>query len=47
MSGGEMNDMTANDLQAEIAARVQASGTSFYSAMRLLPPNRRNAMFAI
>lgn len=42
-----MTDMTADDLQAEIAARVRASGTSFYSAMRLLPPRRRNAMFAI
>lgn len=42
-----MADVTAGNLQAEIAARVQASGTSFYSAMRLLPPKRRNAMFAI
>ena len=40
--------MGVNDLQADIAARVRASGTSrFYSAMRLLPPDRRNAMFAI
>jgi presqualene diphosphate synthase len=51
-----MNDMTTNHpaapviakrLQSEIAAKVQASGTSFYSAMRLLPPARRNAMYAI
>ena len=34
-------------LQSDIAAKVQASGTSFYSAMRLLPPERRNAMYAI
>ncbi len=30
-----------------IAARVQASGTSFYWAMRLLPAARRNAMYAV
>ena len=30
-----------------IAAQVKASGTSFYSAMRLLPEARRGAMFAI
>ena len=34
-------------LQSDIAAKVQASGTSFYSAMRLLPQARRDAMFAI
>jgi phytoene synthase len=34
-------------LQSDIAARVQASGTSFYAAMRLLPQARRDAMFAI
>jgi phytoene synthase len=34
-------------LQSAIAAKVQASGTSFYSAMRLLPSDRRNAMYAI
>src|SRR4051812_452861 len=39
--------MTLNQLQSDIAAKVQASGTSFYSAMRLLPPERRNAMYAI
>jgi phytoene synthase len=47
-----MTDMAADQLQSaqlqsEIAAKVQASGTSFYSAMRLLPPDRRNAMYAI
>ena len=31
----------------EIADKVKASGTSFYSAMRLLPEARRAAMFAI
>ena len=34
-------------LQSDIAAKVQASGTSFYAAMRLLPQARRDAMFAI
>lgn len=34
-------------LQTDIAAKVQASGTSFYAAMRLLPQARRDAMFAI
>jgi len=46
-----MNDMathtTVSQLQSDIAAKVQASGTSFYSAMRLLPAERRNAMYAI
>jgi len=42
-----MTDMALNQLQSDIAAKVQASGTSFYSAMRLLPPERRNAMYAI
>jgi phytoene synthase len=39
--------MAVNQLQSAIAAKVQASGTSFYSAMRLLPAERRNAMYAI
>ncbi|HVI89497.1 MAG TPA: presqualene diphosphate synthase HpnD [Dongiaceae bacterium] len=34
-------------LTAEIAEKVRAAGTSFYSAMRLLQPDRRNAMYAI
>jgi phytoene synthase len=42
-----MTDMTIDRLQSDIAAKVQASGTSFYSAMRLLPVERRNAMYAI
>jgi phytoene synthase len=44
-------DSTASNdgaaLQAAITAKVQASGTSFYAAMRLLPQARRDAMFAI
>jgi phytoene synthase len=40
--------MTApNAARAEVAARVAASGTSFYWAMSLLPAARRAAMFAI
>ena len=42
-----MTEMALHRLQSDIAAKVQASGTSFYSAMRLLPPERRNAMYAI
>jgi len=42
-----MTDMAFDRLQSDIAAKVQASGTSFYSAMRLLPAERRNAMYAI
>jgi phytoene synthase len=51
-----MNDMAnpgakptvaLDKLRSDIAAKVQASGTSFYSAMRLLPAPRRNAMYAI
>lgn len=42
-----MTDMAIDRLQSDIAAKVQASGTSFYSAMRLLPVERRNAMYAI
>jgi phytoene synthase len=32
---------------AEVAALVRAAGTSFYHGMRVLPPDRRNAMYAI
>jgi phytoene synthase len=34
-------------LKAEIRKKVQAAGSSFYWAMRLLPPMRRDAMFAV
>jgi squalene synthase HpnD len=34
-------------LKAEIREKVQAAGSSFYWAMRLLPPARRDAMFAV
>ena len=34
-------------LRRTIRARVEAAGTSFYWAMRLLPPERRNGMYAV
>jgi phytoene synthase len=36
-----------SDVQDAVRSRVQASGTSFYWAMRILPPPRRAAMYAI
>lgn len=41
-----MNATTAAD-RDEIARRVKAASTSFYWAMRLLPPDRREAIFAV
>lgn len=41
----ERRDETA--ARAAIRARVAAAGSSFYMAMRLLAPDRRDAMFAI
>ena len=38
---------TAADARAAVRARVEAAGTSFYWAMRVLPEARRDAMFAI
>jgi presqualene diphosphate synthase len=35
------------ELRQAIRARVETAGTSFYWAMRLLPPKRRNAMYAV
>ncbi|HEX3860840.1 MAG TPA: presqualene diphosphate synthase HpnD [Stellaceae bacterium] len=34
-------------LREIIRQRVEAAGTSFYWAMRLLPPDRRNGMYAV
>jgi len=34
-------------LRARIRQRVEAAGTSFYWAMRLLPKDRRNGMYAV
>jgi presqualene diphosphate synthase len=39
-------DATPEDLQA-VEAIVRAAGTSFYRGMRVLPPDRRHAMYAI
>lgn len=46
-AAAQQRDTPASALQSDIAAKVQASGTSFYAAMRLLPQARRDAMFAI
>jgi len=40
-------DPAPDALRAEIRGKVQAAGSSFYWAMRLLPAERRDAMFAI
>ena len=42
---GAMPDEAA--LRETIRQRVEAAGTSFYWAMRLLPPARRNGMYAV
>jgi phytoene synthase len=41
-----MQDLAPDDL-AEVEALTRASGTSFYRGMRVLPPDRRRAMYAI
>jgi phytoene synthase len=38
---------TLGEARAAVRARVEAAGTSFYWAMRMLPEARRDAMFAI
>jgi len=38
---------TAAEARAAVRARVEAAGTSFYWAMRVLPEARRDAMFAV
>jgi len=38
---------TGEEARAAVRARVEAAGTSFYWAMRVLPEPRRDAMFAI
>lgn len=38
---------TPDEARAAVRARVEAAGTSFYWAMRVLPQTRRDAMFAI
>src|SRR5271169_7024864 len=45
---GTVVDRGGDDaLRQTIRNRVEAAGTSFYWAMRLLPEHRRNAMYAI
>ncbi len=38
---------TAEDARAAVRARVESAGTSFYWAMRLLPRQRRDGMYAV
>ena len=47
MSAALVSGREAAEERAQIRARVEAAGTSFYWAMRLLPERRRDAMFAI
>ncbi|HUK08543.1 MAG TPA: presqualene diphosphate synthase HpnD [Stellaceae bacterium] len=47
MSAALLSSPGDADERAQIRARVEAAGTSFYWAMRLLPEPRRDAMFAI
>ena len=46
LTAAAVDDAAARS-RAVIRARVQAAGTSFYWAMRILPAARRDAMFAI
>ncbi|MBU6418165.1 MAG: presqualene diphosphate synthase HpnD [Proteobacteria bacterium] len=39
--------MISSDDTAYVTALVKASGTSFYHGMKILPPERRDAMYAI
>lgn len=40
-------ESSPEEIKAEIRDKVQAAGSSFYWAMRLLPAARRDAMFAV
>src|SRR5881394_923866 len=42
-----MNDATPTDMQSSNGAPSRASGSSFYTAMRILPRAQRDAMFEI
>jgi len=42
-----MNDATPTDMQSSNGAPSRASGSSFYTAMRILPRAQRQAMFEI
>ena len=43
----ERGSQAVAEARAAVRARVEAAGTSFYWAMRLLPEARRDAMFAV
>jgi squalene synthase HpnD len=47
LAAGATPPPSAASTAAEIEARVRAAGTSFYWGMRVLPPARRAAMYAI
>ena len=51
MSVAERTDRTVTQPSAQdiehVRAKVRASGSSFYWAMRILPEDRRNAIFAV
>ncbi len=44
---GPMNDAVAREDQMVVDALVRSSGTSFYWAIRMLPEEKRRAMFAV
>lgn len=46
MSPSGLPDTSPEDMRA-VEAIVRAAGTSFYRGMRVLPPDRRHAMYAI
>ena len=46
MSPSGLPDTSPEDMRA-VEASVRAAGTSFYRGMRVLPPDRRHAMYAI
>ena len=46
MSTSGLPGAAPEDLQA-VETIVRAAGTSFYRGMRVLPPDRRHAMYAI
>lgn len=43
----DMRNGAATADQCEVAARARAAGSSFFWAMRLLPPKKRHAMFGV
>jgi phytoene synthase len=47
ITGGRLPALSAAEDESVVAEAVRRAGTSFYWAMRLLPPEKRNAMFAV